>query len=215
MQAILSNRDSEGPGPKSKKVKGTGLSIYAGGNEKTPTGKRNAFSESGLTEDMLLEYANKYKFPTTSNKDFQQAQLDMLSSTDEGKAVINNMVQKYGMTKAGTLADDILGARTFEMMNAVRSMTPKEEPKAKQEVKQETPKKEENKKTEYSFTWRDSNEESGQKTHYFKDKASYDEALKQQMFNNRGFMGSSKTGQGSKERGASALFRSNPFNNTK
>lgn len=124
------------------------------------------------------------------------------------------MIQKYGMPKAGTLADDILGARTFEMMDAVEKISAKQEQKS-QPVKTEQPKSEEPKKTSYSFTWRDSNEESGQKTHYFKDKASYDEALKQQMATNRGFMGSTKTGQGSREKGASALFRNNPFVNIK
>jgi hypothetical protein len=202
----------EGPGKnKSKKVKNTGLSVYGGGIEKTPTGMSNAFVESGLSEDDLIEYANKYNFPTTSNKEFQQAQLNYLQSTPEGQNIIKNMMQKYGMPKAGTLADGILGARTFEIMNAVENITPKEQPKPKEKPNPEVPPKQEDKKTEYSFTWRDDNKEGGQDTYYFKDKASYDEALKKQMFKNRGFLSSTKTGQGSRERGASALFIDNPF----
>ena len=202
----------EGPGKnKSKKVKNTGLSVYGGGIEKTPTGMSNAFVESGLSENDLIEYANKYNFPTTSNKEFQQAQLNYLQSTPEGQNIIKNMMQKYGMPKAGTLADGILGARTFEIMNAVENITPKEEPKPKEKPNPEVPPKQEDKKTEYSFTWRDDNKEGGQDTYYFKDKASYDEALKKQMFKNRGFLSSTKTGQGSRERGASALFIDNPF----
>jgi hypothetical protein len=202
----------EGPGKnKSKKVKNTGLSVYGGGIEKTPTGMSNAFVESGLSEDDLIEYANKYNFPTTSNKEFQQAQLNYLQSIPEGQNIIKNMMQKYGMPKAGTLADGILGARTFEIMNAVENITPKEQPKPKEKPNPEVPPKQEDKKTEYSFTWRDDNKEGGQDTYYFKDKASYDEALKKQMFKNRGFLSSTKTGQGSRERGASALFIDNPF----
>jgi hypothetical protein len=171
----------------------------------------NAFVESGLSEDDLIEYANKYNFPTTSNKEFQQAQLNYLQSIPEGQNIIKNMMQKYGMPKAGTLADGILGARTFEIMNAVENITPKEQPKPKEKPNPEVPPKQEDKKTEYSFTWRDDNKEGGQDTYYFKDKASYDEALKKQMFKNRGFLSSTKTGQGSRERGASALFIDNPF----
>jgi hypothetical protein len=113
----------EGPGKnKSKKVKNTGLSVYGGGIEKTPTGMSNAFVESGLSEDDLIEYANKYNFPTTSNKEFQQAQLNYLQSTPEGQNIIKNMMQKYGMPKAGTLADNILGARTFEIMKSIKEV---------------------------------------------------------------------------------------------
>jgi hypothetical protein len=213
-QIVVDKMARQEPTPKSKKVKGTGLSVYGGGVEKTPTGRSNAFTESGLTEETLLDYASRYNFPTTSNKDFQKAQIAYLESTPEGKKVIQNMMNKYGMPKAGTLADGILGARTFEIMNAVENITPKEEPKPKEKPKQEVPPKQEDKKTEYSFTWRDDNKEGGQDTYYFKDKASYDEALKKQMFKNRGFVSSTKTGQGSKERGASALFINNPFVNT-
>jgi len=213
-EAITKRQEMQEPNPKSKKVKGTGLSVYEGGNEKTPTGRSNAFTESGLTEQTLLDYASRYNFPTTSNKDFQKAQIAYLESTPEGKKVIQNMMNKYGMPKAGTLADGMLGARTFEIMNAVENITPKEEPKPKEKPNPEVPPKQEDKKTEYSFTWRDDNKEGGQDTYYFKDKASYDEALKKQMFKNRGFLSSTKTGQGSKERGASALFINNPFVNT-
>jgi hypothetical protein len=133
-EAIAKRQEMQEPNPKSKKVKGTGLSVYEGGNEKTPTGRSNAFTESGLTEETLLDYANRYKFPTTSNKDFQEAQIAYLESTPEGKKVIKDMMDKYGMPKAGTLADGMLGARTFEIMKAVENITPKEQPKEKPKV---------------------------------------------------------------------------------
>lgn len=126
IQQIISNKMAkQEPTPKSKKVKGTGLSMYAGGNEKTPTGRSNAFTESGLTEETLLDYASRYNFPTTSNKEFQQAQLNYLQSTPEGQNIIKNMMQKYGMPKAGTLADGMLGARTFEIMKSIEDVDKK------------------------------------------------------------------------------------------
>jgi len=101
-------------GKKGKQVKKTGLTVYAGGIEKTPTGLSNAFSanEAGLTPEMLAQYAQDFNLPTTSNRAFQEAQLALLQSTPQGQAQLQRMVEKYGMPKAGTYADDILGVRT-------------------------------------------------------------------------------------------------------
>jgi hypothetical protein len=101
-----------------KKVEGTGLVLYGGGKEKTPTGRNNAFTESGLSKDDLLAYAAKYDLPTTSNKEFQQAQYDLLNSTARGRGIIKAMEEKYGKPAAGTYADGMLGARTIDMMRA-------------------------------------------------------------------------------------------------
>jgi hypothetical protein len=104
-----------GGGKKGKKEeKKVGLTVYAGGKEKTPTGLNNAFNqnEAGLTEEMLAQYAQDYNLPTTSNRAFQEAQLQLLQSTPQGQAQLQRMYQKYGMPKAGTYADDILGVRT-------------------------------------------------------------------------------------------------------
>jgi hypothetical protein len=104
-----------GGGKKRKKEeKKVGLTVYAGGKEKTPTGLSNAFSENeaGLTPEMLAQYAADYNLPTTSNRAFQEAQLALLQSTPQGQAQLQRMVEKYGMPKAGTYADDILGVRT-------------------------------------------------------------------------------------------------------
>jgi hypothetical protein len=114
MQKIASNEDPV----KGIKIPGTGLVLYPGGIEKTPTGLGNAFSESGLTADDILAYAKKYNLPTTSNKDFQQAQYDLLNSTERGRNIIKSMEVKYGKPKAGTYIDNILGARTLDMMMA-------------------------------------------------------------------------------------------------
>jgi hypothetical protein len=98
------------------KVPGTGLVLYPGGTEKTPTGESNAFVNSGLTAEDLLSYAKKYNLPTTSNRDFQKAQYELLNSTPTGRRSLEIMQKKFGKSKAGTYVDDILGARTMAMM---------------------------------------------------------------------------------------------------
>lgn len=119
IQEILSKRDSEGPGPKSKKVKDTGLSTYKGGKEKTPTGKSNSFKDSGIDEAQLYNFAKEFNLPTTSNKEFQQAAIALLEKTPQGKSKLAEINSKYGETKAGTLADNILGARTVDIMAGI------------------------------------------------------------------------------------------------
>ena len=104
---------------KDKQEKKSGLVIYAGGKEKTPTGLSNAFNmnDVNLTEDVLMQYAQDYNLPTTSNREFQAAQLELLQSTPEGQAQLERMYQKYGMPKAGRYDDDILGVRTQALIN--------------------------------------------------------------------------------------------------
>lgn len=105
--------------PKSKKIAGTGLSIYEGGVEKTPTGKSNAFASSGLTPEEVVVYAKNYGLPVTSNKEFQQAAIDRLSSTPVGQQYLAEMQKVYGTTKAGTFVDDILGVRTKYLLQGL------------------------------------------------------------------------------------------------
>ena len=102
-----------------KEVKKVGLTVYAGGKEKTPTGLSNAFiqNEAGLTPEMLAQYAADYNLPTTSNRAFQEAQLAILQSTPQGQAQLKKMYERDGMPKAGTYADDILGVRTQALIN--------------------------------------------------------------------------------------------------
>lgn len=105
--------------PKSKKITGTGLSIYEGGVERTPTGKSNAFASSGLTPEEVVVYAKNYGLPVTSNKEFQQAAIDRLSSTPIGQQYLAEMQKVYGATKAGTFVDDILGVRTKYLLQGL------------------------------------------------------------------------------------------------
>ena len=98
-----------------RKVPGTGLSLYES-REKTPTGLSNSFSAGGLTPEDLVAYARKYNLPTTSNREFQQAQYDMMMKTPEGRDAIKAMEVKYGKPRSGNYADNMLGARTLDMM---------------------------------------------------------------------------------------------------
>jgi hypothetical protein len=120
---IMQRLNEDGDPVKGIKVPGTGLVLYSGGVEKTPTGMSNAFSASGLTPEDLLAYAKKYNLPTTSNREFQQAQYDLLNSTPEGRSALKEMQIKYGLPKAGKYVDDILGARTISMMMATPKQT--------------------------------------------------------------------------------------------
>jgi len=102
--------ENDGPGP--KKIPGTGLTLYQGGTEKTPTGKSNAFVESGLTPEEIVISARTHDLPLTSNKEFQEAAIKRLASTPLGQKHLADMEKEFGKTKAGTFADDLLGART-------------------------------------------------------------------------------------------------------
>jgi hypothetical protein len=108
---------------KSTRVGNTGLTLYEGGVEKTPTGMSNAFSETGLTSDMLMQYASQYGLPTTSNRDFQEAQIALLQSTPQGQQKLQEMYETYGIPKAGTFADNLLGARTMSLMQGVKDVS--------------------------------------------------------------------------------------------
>ena len=221
---ILNQRDSGGPGPKSKQVKGTGLSVYQGGIERTPTGKPNAFSESGLTEQDLLDYASKFNLPTTSNKEFQQAQIDMLMKTPEGKAAIDKMYSTYGTPKAGSYIDDILGARTLQLMQ--NTPTPQEPtvptrtgivPNApiSQLTKMVSAEPEKEKQKKYTISWRDENADnaSGTSSKSFPTEKDYQLELAKIASKNagRGFESGMVAGQGKGESSRNALFIGNPF----
>ena len=207
------------PGPKSKQVKGTGLSIYQGGVEKTPTGKSNAFSESGLTEKDLLDYAAKFNLPTTSNKEFQQAQLDMLMKTPEGKAAVAKMYSTYGTPKAGSYIDDILGARTLELMQGTPMPQEQTVPtranigltspvgKLTKMVSAE-PEKEKQKK--YTISWgNDKNNGIGSKS--FPTEKDYELELIKLKNKDRSFTSGTVSGQGKGESYRTSLFGHNPY----
>lgn len=115
MQKIAEDKDPI----KGIKVPGTGLTLYAGGVEKTPTGKSNAFVESGLTPEEVVLFAKTHGLPVTSNREFQEAAINRLSSTPMGQQYLAQMKKVYGMPKAGTFVDDILGARTKYLLQGL------------------------------------------------------------------------------------------------
>jgi hypothetical protein len=96
-----------------------GLKFYAGGKEKTTTGMSNAFKDAGIDEAQVYKFAEEYGLPTGSNKEFQEATMALLEKTPAGKAKLAEIDSKYGETKAGTLADNMLGARTVDMMRGI------------------------------------------------------------------------------------------------
>lgn len=105
------------------------LSAYKGGIEKTPTGLNNALN---LPKDSILKFAMKYNLPTTSNKDFQEASLNLLSTLPGGKSKVDEIVSTYGTPKAGKLADNLLGVRTLSMMKALDDVSAQNQAKQEQ-----------------------------------------------------------------------------------
>lgn len=115
-----------------KKIKQTGgLVFYQGANTKkgaiTPTGQSNAFANSGMTEEQVYELANKYGFRTDSNINFQT---DLLNYAQKNRPdAYNAMLQKFGQTAAGSFADNILGARTINLLQGIQTPAPQPQQK--------------------------------------------------------------------------------------
>jgi hypothetical protein len=108
----LSNSESIGGPGEPIKIKGTGLTLYSGGKEKTPTGMSNAAYAGGVTPEIISMSVKEHNLPITSNKEFQEAAIKQLASTPLGQQYLSQMEEKYGPTKSGSFVDNILGART-------------------------------------------------------------------------------------------------------
>lgn len=124
-QAIAQRQDMQEPqGKKQEPAKKAspikpGLKFYGGGKEKTATGMSNAFKDAGIDEEQVYKFAQEFGLPTGSNKEFQEATIALLEKTPAGKAKLAEIDSKYGQTKSGTLADNMLGARTVDMMRGI------------------------------------------------------------------------------------------------
>jgi hypothetical protein len=129
MQAITKNggspsskqqeKNKEQKKEPAKAKKDSNITVYKGGKEKTPTGESNAFEKAGISKDSVENFAKKFNLPMTSNKDLQDAMVKKLSQTEAGRKKIEDINKKYGETKAGTLVDNLLGARTVDMMSSI------------------------------------------------------------------------------------------------
>lgn len=123
-----------------KKIKQTGgLVFYQNANTKkggvTPTGQSNAFANSGMTEDQVYELANKYGFRTDNNVNFQT---DLLNYAQKNRPdAYNAMMEKFGQTSAGKFADNILGARTMNLLQGIQT-TPTPQPEQTTQKMQST-----------------------------------------------------------------------------
>lgn len=101
-----------------------GLVFYKGGIEKTPTGQVNAFAQAGLTPEQINSLAKAHGLRTDSNLNFQSDLKKLALSTPEGAKKFDEIMTKYGGTKAGKFEDANLGARTFEVLKAVTEKKP-------------------------------------------------------------------------------------------
>jgi hypothetical protein len=117
----MSNSGSNGTiGPGGEiKIPGTGLTLYQGGKEATPTGMSNAAKAGGVTPERILTSIKAYQLPTTSNIDFQAAIIKKLASTPYGQQKLAEMEKTYGKTKSGNFVDNFLGARTQFLLDGL------------------------------------------------------------------------------------------------
>jgi hypothetical protein len=82
----------------------------------TPTGYNNSFyeNEQGLSLEEVLEFAKEEHLPVDDNQTFQKA------LEEKYPDIVKNVMEKYGQTNAGAFADNLLGVRVKEVMEAVR-----------------------------------------------------------------------------------------------
>jgi len=114
----ISSNGTQGPGGEIK-IPGTGLTLYGGGKEKTPTGMSNAAIVGNVTPQRILTAIKEYQLPTTSNMDFQEALIKKLATTEYGQQKLAEMEKTYGKTKSGNFVDNILGARTQFLLDGL------------------------------------------------------------------------------------------------
>jgi len=114
----ISSNGTQGLGGEIK-IPGTGLTLYGGGKEKTPTGMSNAAIVGNVTPQRILTAIKEYQLPTTSNMDFQEALIKKLATTEYGQQKLAEMEKAYGKTKSGNFVDNILGARTQFLLDGL------------------------------------------------------------------------------------------------
>jgi len=130
-QAGMADQEKPKPKPQTQPAKTetkTGITIYKGGKEKTPTGKSNAFDQNlvKMTPQELIDNAKKLGFRTDSNEHLQEDLFNKLAETNPAK--LKELMEYFGETKAGSrmykgqkvpISDKYLGARTTIAMKAI------------------------------------------------------------------------------------------------
>lgn len=89
----------------------------------TPTGRSNLAT---LTPEQIRALAGQYGFRTDSNANLQQ---DLFNYAQKNQPqAYQNMVSQYGPTAAGTFVDNMLGARTSELLQSLPAPQPQQPP---------------------------------------------------------------------------------------
>lgn len=108
------------------KMQAGGLKPYTQSNtpqgSTTPTGQSSLAQNSSLTPDQIYGLAQKFGFRTDSNANLQS---DLFNYAQKSQPdAYQSTLQKYGQTNSGTFVDDMLGARTSDLLQRLITPTP-------------------------------------------------------------------------------------------
>lgn len=102
-----------------RKMQQGGLNLYTTSNTAagatTPTGQNNA---ARLSDAQIKQLATQFGFRTDSNRNLQQDLFDYANQNQP--AAIQSVMNKYGQTGSGTFVDDMLGARTADLLQMLQ-----------------------------------------------------------------------------------------------
>lgn len=108
------------------KMQQGGLNYYTQSNTPqgaiTSTGQSSLASNSQLTPAQIQQLAASFGFRTDSNRNLQQDLFDYAQKNQP--SAYNQVMEKYGQTNAGTFVDDILGARTGDLLRSLQKPNP-------------------------------------------------------------------------------------------
>ena len=88
----------------------------------TPTGQSSLAQNSQLTPAQIQALAGQFGFRTDSNQNLQQ---DLFNyAQNKQPQAYQQVMQKYGQTNAGSFVDNILGARTADLLQLLQKPQP-------------------------------------------------------------------------------------------
>jgi len=148
IKKLIEIKNGKEEDPKNVSSNKTTIQPYAGGKERTPTGKTNEFVGDfneyvKVAKERGIDMSN-----VKSAKDFQNQLYDKLMSSEKGKGILKKMWSDYGVTKKGgggtvgnplsdeglsslkeSFADDKLGGRTKQLIQDIEPEKVLEKPK--------------------------------------------------------------------------------------